>query len=673
MKTRPIEASLRPPPGGDAPRPGPRLPAAPRRAATSGNRLRSPYEALPLRLRLHAALTERWAQRAPTAAGVVVAAAIGGLLVRAGSGAPARGREEGALVSAAWALGRSLPEAARTVTPVRPSLAIWQLAAWDRLTGAFDRAPSAVAGGREAMAVATVASAALVWVLGRRFGLPRWAAAAGVAVVALSPLAVDLHRTVQPGALAAPWLLAALALARTRRPSTAAGVAGGVAVAVATLTSPVVAVAVPAVAWQVWRTPRPSARRRALLSFLVGAAVTVLVGWVVVLGRGSPLATGTGLDELSGRLARSLGDVVGVDALTAVVLLVAAVVAPLAVRRFRPLAAAFWPVVALAAASTAPPTVALAVAVPLGAVLLGGALEVLWSWAQDVRRSRRQTSYRASRSVSIVDGLAPGLLLVLVVAAAASVPRWADTHVEAVAADRDDGMRAAVAWLDANTPDSSRLVVDDTTWLDAVLSGADPADVVVPGRLTGTTLDYDYVVVAAGERDGGAGDERAGGPAALADSSSPVAVFGAGEDLVEVRRSGGDAPDPDPLAVDLVAAGSALADNPRLALTPEAGAALRGGQVDERLLTLLATVVVDHRVAVDAFPLAEAEARAGAPARTVVLGGVDDRPVRGDDPAVADVMSFVERQVEAWYQPARVAIGAGPGGRAVLRITFPPM
>ncbi len=523
------------------------------------------------------------------------------------------------------------------------------------------------------MAVATVATAALVWVLGRRFGLPRWAAAPGVAIVAFSPLAVDLHRTVQPGVLAAPWLLAGLALARTRRPSTVAGAAGGVAVAVATLTSPVVAVAVPAVAWQVWRTPRPSARRRALLSFLVGAAVTLLVGWIVVLGRGSPLATAAGLGELSSRMARSFGDVVGVDVLTAAVLLVAAVVAPLAVRRFRPLAAAFWPVVALAATSTAPPTVALAVAVPLGAVLLGGALEVLWSWAQDVRRSRRQTSYRASRGVSIVDGLAPALLLVLVVAAAVSVPRWADTQVEAVAADRDDGARAAVAWLDANASDSTRLVVDDATWLDVVLSGVDPADVVVPARLTGSTLDYDYVVVAAGGPDGGTSDERAAGPAVLAGSASPVAVFGDGEDLVEVRRPGSDVPDADPLAVDLVAAGSALADNPRLALTPEARAALRGGQVDERLLTLLATVVVDHRVAVDAFPHAEAEARAGAPARTVVLGGVDDRPVRGDDPAVADVMSFVERQVEDWYQPARVAIGAGPGGRPVLRITFPPM
>ena len=670
METGPIEASVRPPGRGDASRPGTRLPGAPRRPSSHRDRLPSPYEALPLRVRLHAAVTEQWARRGPTAAVVALVAAAGALLLRAdATGGPARGRDEGALVAAAWALGRSLPEAARTVAPVRPSLAVWQLSAWDHLTGAFDRAPSAVAGGREAMALALAASAALTWVLGRRLGLPRWAAAPSLAVVAFSPLATDLHRTVQPGVLAAPWLLAALALARTRRPSTAAWATGGVALAVAVLTSPVAAAAAPAVAWQVWRTPRPSARPRAVLAFLAGAAVAGALGWLVVLGRGSPFAAGAGLDGLGGRLARPLGDVVEVDAVTATVLLVAAVLAPLAVRRFRPLAGAFWPLVALAVASTGPPAAALAVALPLGAVLLGGALEALWEWTQDVRRARRQTSYRASRGVTIVDGLAPATLIVLAVAAAVTVPRWVDAHVEALDVDHDGGVRAAVAWLDANTPDSTRLVVDETTWLDVVLNGTDPTDVAVPGRLTGSALDYDYAVVAATTPDG----EDGAGTATLASAFPAVAVFGNDADRVDVRRVTGDEPSTDPLAVDLMAAGSALADNPRIDLAPAADAALRGGWVDERVLTLLATVVVDHRVAVDAFPIAEAEARAAAPARTVVLGAVDDRPVRGDDPAVTDVMSFLERQVEAWYQPARVEIDAGPGGRPVLRVTFPPM
>jgi hypothetical protein len=673
---RPIEASERPSGHGDGPRPGTRLPPAPPRPASYRDRLRSPYEALPLRVRLHAALTERWVDRGPKAAAVALVAVAAALLLRAGvAGGSARGRDEGALVAGAWALGRSLPEAARTVAPGRPSFAVWQLSAWDRLTGAFDRAPSAVAGGREAMAVALAASAVLTWVLGRRLGLSRWAAAPGLAVVALSPLAADLHRTVQPGALAAPWLLAALALARTRRPSPAAWASGGAALALAVLTSPVAAAAAPAVTWQMWRTPRPSARRRALLAFLAGAAGAGALGWLVVLGRGSPFVAGAGLGGLGGWLARSFGDVVASDPVTASVVAVAAVLAPLAVRRFRPLAAAFWPLVLVAAVSTAPAVATLAVALPLGAVLLGGALEALWEWTQDVRRARRQTSYRASRGVTIVDGLAPALLTVVAVAAAVSGPRWVNTHAEALDADHDRGVRAAVAWLDANTPDTTRLVVDETTWLDVVLDGTDPADIAVPGRLTGSTLDYHYAVVAAGTPDGGSDDDGAGalGTGALARGLAPAAVFGHGADQVEIRRLVDPDGSDDPLAVDIVMAGSALADNPRLDLAPEADAALRGGWVDERVLTLLATVVVDHRVAVDGFPIAAAEARAAAPARTVVVAAIDDRPVPGDDPAVADVMSFLEHQVEAWYQPARIEIAAGAGGRPVLRITFPPM
>ena len=440
------------------------------------------------------------------------------------------------------------------------------------------------------------------------------------------------------------------------------------------LTSPVAVVAAPAVGWQVWRTPRPSARPRALLAFLAGAAGAGALGWIVVLGRGSPFAAGAGLGGLGGRLARPFGDVVGVDAITAAVLLVAAVLAPLAVRRFRPLAGAFWPLVALAVASTAPPAAALAVALPLGAVLLGGALEALWEWTQDVRRARRQTSYNASRGVTIVDGVAPAMLIVLAVAAAVSVPRWVNAHVEALDADHDGGVRAAVAWLDTNTPDTTRLVVDETTWLDVVLDGTDPADVAVPARLTGSTLDYDYAIVAAGTSDSGNGEGGEGhGPGALTRGLPAAAVFGDGADRVEIRRLVADDPSANPLAVDLVTAGSALADNPQLDLAPEADAALRSGQVDERVLTLLATVAVGHRVAVDAFPIAGAEARAAVPARSVVLGAIDDRPVRADDPAVVDVKTFLERQVEAWYQPANVDFGAGPGGRPVLRVTFPPM
>jgi hypothetical protein len=602
---------------------------------------------------------------------VAVVVVAGGLLARAaGADAPGRGRDEGALVAHAWALGRSLPEAARTVAPVRPTLASWQLAAWDRATGAFDRAPSAVAGGREAMVVALVASAALVWVLGRRLDLPRWAAAPGVAVAALSPLAADLHRTIQPGALAAPWLLAAFALARARHCKVvAAWAASGAALAVAVLTAPVVAVAAPAVAWQLWRTVRPSARARALPAFVAGAAAVLVPGWLVVLDRDLSFAGDTGLVDLGGRLARPLGDLLAVDPLTAGALVVAGVVAPVAARRFRPLAAAFWPLALLTLRADSPPATVLACAAPVGAVLLGGATEALWAWTNDVRRARRLTAYRASRGVTVVDALAPAALAALAVAGAAAVPLWASDHATALAADDDAAVRAAEDWLDANTSDDTRLVVDDSLWVDAVGRGTEPSDLATYGRLAGSWLDYDYVVLTPGELSGRESDDAA---ATATAASSAVAVFGEGPDRTEVRRIGAGSPTPDPLAVDPEAAGTALAGNHRLTFTPEADAALRAGQVDERVLTFLATVAVDHTADIAGFPLGAAEARAGASARTVDLAALDGRPISGTDAAVDDVMSFLERQPEPWYQPAHVDLAAGAGGVPVLQVTFPP-
>jgi Dolichyl-phosphate-mannose-protein mannosyltransferase len=659
MATPPIDVSVRPP--RPSPGPGTRPPRASRASERSGRRTHAP--APPPRLLGWRERAGRLSARHGAAASAVplvtvplVAAASGLLLRLSASDAPGRGRDEGVLVADAWALGRSLPEAASTMAPGRPTLATWQLATWDRVTGAFDRAPSGVAGGREAMAVALVASATLVWVLGRRLALPRWAALVGFAFAAASPLVVDLHRTVQPGVLATPWLLAAFALARTRhRAVTVAWAASGAALAVAVLSAPVVAVAAPAVAWQVRHTVRPSARARAIPTFVAGVLAVLVPGWLLVLDRGFALTGDGSLADLGGRVARPWGDVLATDPLAAGLLAVGALLAPVASRRFRPLAAAFWVLVVLALRADAP-AVVLAVAVPLGAVLLGGAAEALWVWTSDVRRARRATTYLASRGVRIVDGLAPAALAAVALAGLVSVPLWVRDQATALAADDDAALRATVAWLDANMADETRLVVDESLWLDLVQRGTDPSDLTAYDGSFGSWRDYDYVVV----------------PTPAAGATPAVAVFGERRHRVEVRRTRGESPAPAPPAPDPAAAGTALAGNPQLGFTPDADAALRTGQVDERVLTFLATVAVDHTAAVARFPLDPAEARAGAPARTVELVAVDGRPVRGGDAAVADVTSFLERQPEPWYQPARAEIAADPDGGAVLRVAFPP-
>ena len=654
MNGPPIDVTVRPPRRAARPAPG-RPHGGDPRAVRQRDQDDAP--AGPQGARSAGGFAEWWRWRGRTGVVVAAAAAAAGLLRHTGAAATPTGGDEGSIVATAWALGHSVPGDLRTFTTARSTLATWQLAAWDRVSGAFDRAPSAVAGGRAAVAIALVVTSALVWVLARRLGSPRWASAVAMVVAAVSPLATELYATVHPGALAAPWLAATFVLARSRTMSGRVGAGAGVTAAVAVLTNPVAVLTLPAAGWQVWRSARPSARRHAAIGFVCSVTACTAVGWGA-FGLTSPLDLDAGLPTLGGRLVLGAGDIVGFDVLTAGVLAAAAVCAPLAARRFRPLALAFWTLCAAGALSAAPAVVALTCALPLGSVLLAGAVDALWTWTLDVRRARRQTRYNASRSVTVLDGLAPAGLLALAVLAAAGVPRWVDTQVTQRSEDAGTSLRDTVAWLDRNTADDTRLVVDDRLWLDVVLSGTEPSDVTTTGTLASAET-YRYHVVQRG----------VGRPA---DAGRPVAVFGPDADRVEVLRI--DDPQPaGPTAVDPGDAGAALADNPRLTIDPADAATLRAGQVDERVMSFLVTALIDHDVAVHRFPIERAEAAAEAPVRTVDIAAVDGRAVWADDPAVADLSSFLRRQDDRWYRPAVVEVTAGEGGIPVLHVAFPPL
>src|SRR4029453_7808458 len=94
-----------------------------------------------------------------------------------------------------------------------PPLGWLLLAAWTGLTGGLSRTASAIAAGREFMLVAQLVSAGLLYGLERRLGLRRAAAAAGVLLFTLSPLALSFHRDVYLDNIATPLVLAAFLLA----------------------------------------------------------------------------------------------------------------------------------------------------------------------------------------------------------------------------------------------------------------------------------------------------------------------------------------------------------------------------------------------------------------------------------------------------------------------------
>jgi hypothetical protein len=147
-----------------------------------------------------------------------------------------------------------------------------------------------------------------------------------------------------------------------------------------------------------------------------------------------------------------------------------------------------------------------------------------------------------------------------------------------------------------------------------------------------------------------------------------LASFGSGASLVEVRTAppGGSAGYQRAVAADLAArrsAGTQLLHSQRIGVAGPAAAQLQAGQVDTRLLIMLAMLASQHPWRVAAFgsaspgvPLAQ------APFREVTITGPDAADL-------ATSLAMVRAQ-RAPYQPARAAVVRLPGGQEALRIDF---
>ena len=270
----------------------------------------------------------------------------------------------------------------------------------------------------------------------------------------------------------------------------------------------------------------------------------------------------------------------------------------------------------------------------------------------------------------------PRLALILtacvVVAAAAvvSVVQVSGTSSRTASASRPQA--APPAWArgaagtvrtQAATWAASQLSSAETVGCDPLMCAALRAHGVAASRLVPVTpgaADADVVVAS---------------PSA-AGQNAPVllASFGSGANLVEVRTAppGGSAAYQRAAAADLAArrsAGAQLRHSQRIGVAGPAAAQLQAGQVDSRLLIMLAMLASQHPWRVVAFGGASpGVAVAQAPFRQVTITGPD----AGD---LAASLALVRAQ-NAPYQPAQAAIVRLPGGQGVpagqlaLRIDF---
>ena len=609
-----------------------------------------------------------------------VLAVTAAVLMTGLEGNPQRIDDEGTYAAQAWSVFHLGGLTHYTYWYDHPPLGWIQIAVYAELTGAWVRHATAVGAAREAMVVFAVASAALLYVLARKLRVSRPAAAAAVLVFALSPLAVQYHRDVYIDNVATPWLLAAFVLAVSRRHQLVEFAASAACMVAAVLSKETFLLALPFLAWTMWRSSHREIRRYTLS---IAAVVLVLGGstYLMLAATKGELLPGPGHVSLWQGVTFQLGSRSGsgsvFDPSTPanhvanlwlgldpgfVVLGVVGSVAALAVGRLRSVAAVavFLIAVVLRPNGYLPVPYPIAI-LPFAALAMAGVADAgVRSVLRQVRRVRRARRSGARpggtvRLTASAAALVVGSVAVLGVLGS-TAPAAATRLGSFMTTSADAPMLGAQDWITANVSRSDRLLVDDALWVDLVRAGFARQNVIWYYKLSTDSAvakqnpqgwrDTDYIVTTQSVTIGAT---QLPGIRAAIRASVPVAVFGEGGEQVVVRRI-------DRLgAAHLQAAeareaatrkrvGTELADNPGLRASGADMALLRDGSVDERTVIGIGAALTDGPVSITALPIVAGEEHTAR--RGVVL--------RAGDTAAAEQVVMRLRGLQGALAPHRV-------------------
>ncbi|ARC56389.1 hypothetical protein AS850_04775 [Frondihabitans sp. 762G35] len=558
--------------------------------------------------------------------------AIAGIVQRLNmTGAPQRIDDEGTYTAQAYALGHLGELTHYTYWYDHPPLGWIQIAGYTGLTGAFGRYDQAVMAGRESMVFFALVSVLLVWLLGRRMGLSRPAAAVASFVFGVSPLAVQFHRTVYLDNVAVPWLLLAFLLALSRRNQLAGFIGSSFAFGVAVLSKETFLLALPFLAWTMIRNSDRSTRRYTLAT---SGAVLALVGMgyvVFSIVRGEFLP-GKGHTSLIGGLSFQLGtrqasgSIFDTQSLffrvvsqwwqldqVFIVLSVLAALVGLFFRRTRPIAALMvFAIAVMFRPNSYVPVPYVIMLLPFGALLIAAAGD------SAVKAYRARLGGRVTTTLNRVGATA--WLALTALAIAAIVPLWTIQLRGFLLSNQDQPMVSAERWIDQNVPHDSRLLVDDSMWVDLVRDGFARDNVIwfykidtdgaVQAQSPNGWKDSDYVVTTDSIRTSASGSPDV--QAAIA-NSTVVATWGTGTQQVDVRQihPEGEAAATAAAKTEAAAradAGAQLAANPNLVASSQVTTALRDGRVDSRMLVVLGQLLGTGSVTVSDFTALDGEA-----------------------------------------------------------------
>ncbi|MFJ8714672.1 ArnT family glycosyltransferase [Streptomyces violaceus] len=477
---------------------------------------------------------------------------------------PALSDDEGTYLAQAWSVQQGNGLAHYTYWYDHPPLGWIQIALLTWIPALISPESMTVGTMRAAMLLISGISAVLVFVLGRRLALPRWAAGLGMVFFGLSPLSVVLQREIFLDNLAVMWTLLAFTLAASPSRHLWHHFGAGLAAATAVLTKETMLVVLPALFLTMWRHSHKDTRKFALTGAVTAC---VLIGFaypLFALLKGELLpgaghvslwdgvkyqmtrpGSGFILDQGSGSWGvlqswlyydkiLPLGGLSG-----ALLLLVTwrwSVTA-------RALAGPALAVAIFAALALRPngylPAMYVIQALPFLALVLAGGTASVAHAVLSRRRSEAEERYVSLGRYALAAVLA-------LAAAAYVVPRWYDGARIAVTTDANAGYQAASKWLAAEVeePERTRVLVDDALWLDLVHQGYRPGlgviwfykadlDPAVTKTMPRGWKDLDYVVASPTVRRDAADLPNV---KAAMEHSDPVATFGTGEDRIEIRQ-----------------------------------------------------------------------------------------------------------------------------------------
>ncbi|MET7618255.1 phospholipid carrier-dependent glycosyltransferase [Streptomyces sp. NPDC005408] len=482
---------------------------------------------------------------------------------------PTLSDDEGTYLAQAWAVQQGDGLAHYTYWYDHPPLGWIQIAALTWVPSLIAPETMTVATMRFAMLLVSAACAVLLYVLARRLFLPRWAAALGMLLFGLSPLSVVLQREIFLDNVAVMWMLLAFCLAASPSRHLWHHFGAGLAAATSVLTKETMLVVLPALLVTMWRHSHRDTRKFAVTGAITACALIGLSYPLYAL-LNNELFPGAGhvslIDGITYQMGRagsgSIFDagsgshgvfqswlyydrVLPLGGLAGAALLLLTLRWSVTARALAgpALAVAILAVVAMRPSGYLPAMYVIQALPFLAIVLAGGAASVthavLRKWRG--RDEGKQLTYGRWAVAS----------LLAVSAAVYVVPRWYDGNRDALTVDANAPYRAAASWMQREVPDpaSTRVLVDDALWLDLVHDGFKPGtgaiwfykadlDPAVTRTMPRGWRDLDYVVSSPTVRRDAV--DLPNVKAAL-QHSRPVAVFGDGEDRIEIRRiTGGE-------------------------------------------------------------------------------------------------------------------------------------